>query len=170
MSILAELGIQDSKDRWREQFLYSVAACFNRVENKFETLLSRYHLSPVKMNALLMIRHVGGERGLSQVEICKRMIVTAGNMTRLVDRLEKDRLVRRVAEEGDRRINRIQITGKGIQLLDRVWPVYQEAVDKLLSSFLKSEISNATRVLDRVRREAANPSIRDNRIEGGKFA
>lgn len=62
MSIFAQLGVRDGKDRIKEEVLYNLAACYVLVEKKISHFLAPYDLSPVKMNALLMIKHVGKKR------------------------------------------------------------------------------------------------------------
>ena len=104
MSIFADLGVRDGKDRAKEGLLYNLAACYALLEREIDLFLSPYGLSPVKMNALLMIKHIGKKEGLSQAEIGKRMIVSAGNITRLIDRLEQDKFVERISKSGDKRV------------------------------------------------------------------
>jgi len=132
MAIFGELGIRGSKNRTKEEFLYNMASCYVIVEKKISEALAAYGLTPVKMNALLVIKHVGKGKGLSQNDLCKKMIVTAGNITRLIDRLEKDKFVERAPLAGDRRVNLIRITKRGSDLLDKVWPVYQKKVDEIV--------------------------------------
>ena len=132
MPIFSELGIRGGKNRKKEEFLYNMASCYALIERKIDKTLAIYGLSPVKMNALLVVKHAGKGKGLSQNNICKKIIVTAGNITRLIDRLEKDKLVERVSLAGDRRVNLIKITKKASNLLDKVWPVYKKKVDEIV--------------------------------------
>ncbi len=147
MSIFLELGVRDGKDRMREEVLYNLAACYALAERKVNQVLAPYNLSPVKMNVLLVIKHVGKNNGLSQVEIGKRMIVSASNMTHLIDRLEKEKLVERTPLRGDRRVKVICITKKGSDLLDSVWPVYKKEVNGMMSVMPELDIKTACVVL-----------------------
>src|SRR3989338_5518569 len=133
MSIFSELGIREGKDKLKEELLYNLASSYALLEREIERALSSFGLSAVKMNALLMIKHVGKDKGLSQVDICRRMIVSAGNITRLIDRLEREKLVGRVAHGTDRRVNLIKITKKGSDILSKVWPTYKKKVNEIVS-------------------------------------
>ena len=133
MSIFQDLGIREGKDRIKEEVLYNIAACYALAERRIEEVLGKYGLSCVKMNALMIIKHVGGQNGIAQNALSKRMIVTAGNITRLVDRLEKENFVERSVQKGDRRIKLIKITRKAFDLLERVWPVYKGKVGEVIS-------------------------------------
>lgn len=134
MSILKDLGVRNHEGRSSEELVYNIAFCYTLMENAMERVLKPFRLSPVKMNALLIVKHAGGDKGISQSELSKRMVVTAGNITRLTDRLQKEALLERVALEGDRRVNLLRITRKGSNLLDRAWPHYLQAIEKMVGS------------------------------------
>ena len=84
-------------------------------------ILDRHDLSHSQYNVLRMLRGAG-DRGLTYTEITRWMIVGVPDVTRLVDRLEKRRLVRRERDPGDRRkvLHRIQPQGR--ELLEAVEP------------------------------------------------
>jgi DNA-binding MarR family transcriptional regulator len=69
-------------------------------------------LSPVQYNVLRILRGAGDE-GLWAGEIGERLITRSPDVTRLIDRLEKRRLVKRKRDPSDRRAVRIQITDLG---------------------------------------------------------
>ena len=159
MSIFSELGVRESKDRLKEELLYNLAFCYVLIEKEIEKILVPFGLSAVKMNALLIIKHVGKEAGLSQVDICRRMIVSAGNITRLIDRLERENLVERIAHAVDRRVNLIRITKKGSDILNKAWPVYKKKVNEVVS-LTDADISKTAGSLDRLRRSISQASYR----------
>jgi DNA-binding MarR family transcriptional regulator len=144
MSIFRELGIKDGKDRLNEELLYNLGYCYVVLEKKIAEILSPFGLSPIKMNALLIIKHVGKDKGLSQSDLSKKMIVTAGNITGLIDRLEKERLVERSSLKNDRRVKILKITSKGSNLLEKVWPLYKRTVDQIISSIPGIDIVSTT--------------------------
>ncbi|MBF0252295.1 MAG: MarR family transcriptional regulator [Candidatus Omnitrophica bacterium] len=83
-----------------------------------------------------------------------KLLVTTSNMTRMIDKLEKEKLVTRIALEGDRRVKRILITKKGSDLLDKAWMPYKNAVDGLIdSSFGPKEKNDLVSLLNKVKRE-----------------
>jgi DNA-binding MarR family transcriptional regulator len=85
---------------------------------------------------MLAVKHVGKEKGIAQNAISKLLLVTTSNMTRMIDKLEKDGYVERVHQVGDRRVNLIKITKKGSDLLDAIWPHYKEKIDKPVGATL----------------------------------
>ena len=57
--------------------------------------------------------------GLTFVELSRRLLVTAGNLTGIVDRLHAEGLVRRAVHPADRRAFRLTLTPKGRRLVRR---------------------------------------------------
>jgi MarR family 2-MHQ and catechol resistance regulon transcriptional repressor len=99
---------------------------------------------------MLAAKHAGKEKGIAQNAISRLLLVTTSNMTRMIDKLEKDGYVERIDLEGDRRVNLIKITKKGSDLLDAIWPHYKETIDKLVSSmFEKSEKTQLNKLLEK---------------------
>lgn len=151
MSIFTDLGVRDGQDREKEAILYNLAACYSLAERRISMFLAPHGLSPVKMNALLLVRHLSKPDGIPQGEIGRKMIVSAGNITRLIDRLLQEKLVERIARKGDRRVKLIRITAKAEKLLDTVWPAYKKEVERIVSLMPPVEIAAASLVLNGLR-------------------
>jgi DNA-binding MarR family transcriptional regulator len=89
----------------------------------FERLFKEHGLSEPKYNVLRILRgaklnaEFNGE-GVPSLEIGDRMITRVPDITRLVDRLEAEGLVRRRRCEEDRRVVWVAITPKALKLLD----------------------------------------------------
>lgn len=103
---------------------------YSLLQRNTEEYFKAYDLTSVQFNVLLLIRHLGKDEGLSQNEICKHMIVTASNITRLIDRMIENGLVTRAASPRDRRVNLVKITEKGAKLLDDTWHGYGEMIQQ----------------------------------------
>jgi DNA-binding MarR family transcriptional regulator len=73
-------------------------------------------LTPVQYNLLRILRGAG-EDGLTASEVGERLITRSPDVTRLIDRLEKRKLVTRRPRPDDRRAVRICITATGRDLL-----------------------------------------------------
>lgn len=109
------------------------------MENQISDYLRSFNLTPAKFNALMVIKHIGKDKGLSQIEIGRRLIVTASNMTRLLDKLEKEGYIERFSQQGDRRVKLIKISQKGYAIFDKVWPGYYEKISYIANQLDKSE-------------------------------
>lgn len=149
MEDFRQFGIVIPKKNIGEAALYGTACIYILMEKILVDFLRPFRISTAKFNALLIIKHIGGSEGLSQRQIGKRLIVTASNMTRLLDRLEKDGYIERLGQKDDRRINRVRITRKGTDLLDTVWPGYYETVQRITGLLNKEELSQITHVVEK---------------------
>lgn len=87
-------------------------------------------------------RAPGGRLRLN--ELGDKVLLAKSNVTRLVDRLEADKLATRAACPDDARGAFAAITPKGRALLKRMWPVYRDA---LRASFLNHLEKRETRLL-----------------------
>jgi DNA-binding MarR family transcriptional regulator len=84
-----------------------------------ERLLKPHGLSPAQYNVLRILRGAGSE-GLSCREVAERMVTRDPDMTRLLDRLEKQALISRERRKDDRRVVTTRITPHGLDLLKRL--------------------------------------------------
>ena len=134
MNDLSAFGIEVGQGKYEEEAFYGVALVYTALFNQVAKYLDRYELTPAKMNVLMIIKHQGKELGLSQREIGQRLMVTPSNMTRLLDKLERDHLIERFARAGDKRVNVIRVSKKGAALLDLAWPGYTLVMKRAMDS------------------------------------
>ena len=77
---------------------------------------------------VLWTLHRAEGRRLRIRELADAVVLSSTGMTRFVDRLEAEGLVRREAVPGDRRWAYAVITKDGIALLRRMWPIYARGI------------------------------------------
>lgn len=140
MEPLKHFGIAIGKENFHEAAIYGLACAYLYIEKEISDYLRSFNLTPAKFNAMMVIKHIGKDRGLSQIEIGRCLIVTASNMTRLLDRLNKESFIERLTRKDDRRVNLIKISKKGSDILDRVWPGYYRKVTEIANLLSKKEL------------------------------
>lgn len=89
----------------------------------FERFLSEYGLSPGRFLTLTAMYRTP-EQDVCPSDLAHGVGVTKATMTGLLDGLERDGLVQRQGDTGDRRKKCLRITDKGLELLQRVIPEY----------------------------------------------
>ena len=67
-----------------------------------------------------------------QVDIAKRLRIEGPTMTRMLDTLEKDGLVERLADPADRRTKQLRLTAEGESVLEDIFAITDELRDRLL--------------------------------------
>jgi DNA-binding MarR family transcriptional regulator len=118
MTVLKAFGVSIGQNKHYEEAVYSVTLINNIINKNISSQFAHFNLTPGKFNILMVIKHMGKEKGIKQVEISKNLILTPSNITKLIDKLEKEKLVTRLAPSGDRRVNIVTITEKGSKLVN----------------------------------------------------
>jgi MarR family transcriptional regulator, 2-MHQ and catechol-resistance regulon repressor len=126
--------VETQPERCHEEMVYGIGLVYISMIKEIETYLKSYDLSPTDMNILMLVKHQAETQGISQVDLGQKLMVTAHNMTRAIQRLEKKKLLKRVSYTQDARVNLVTITAKGSQLLDEVWPGYDRNLHDLANN------------------------------------
>lgn len=87
---------------------------------------------------------------VTQRELCDLTRKDKPSMTRLIDNLERNKMVVRVSHATDRRVNLINLTQFGASLHKKVTNVVQSVVDKSLTDVSAEEIVIARTVLNKI--------------------
>ncbi len=90
------------------------------IRSKVINSLSKFQLTENQFNCLDAIFHLGP---LTQKELGEKLLRSGGNITLVVDNLEKNSLVKRIRNENDRRKFFIHLTSKGEKLYKKVFPI-----------------------------------------------
>lgn len=101
------------------------------IRDRLEAALEPTGLSIAKLGALRHLAEANEPLPLGQ--LAERIACVKSNVTQLVDRLEADKLVRRVPDPSDRRSIRAEITEEGRTRFDAGMSAYESAEDSLVS-------------------------------------
>ena len=112
--------------------------------------LEPWGLSLAQYNALRIIRGAG-TAGIPTLAIRERMIEEGTTITRLVDKLESARLIRRERSEPDRRQVVCQVTDRGRALLAEMDPIADAADESFVRGLDASQLDQLVEVLDLLR-------------------
>lgn len=89
--------------------------------------------------------------GQTLAALSRSMLVTAGNLTGLVDRAARDGLVERRADPGDRRAWRVHVTAKGQRAFREAERRHAAKVKQLFAGLTRNELTTLIHLLDKVR-------------------
>ena len=87
---------------------------------------------------------------ITQQQLCTITGKDKPSMTRLIDNLEKNKLVVRVRHSTDRRINLIHLTQQGSTLREQASSLVESVVDKALMDISDEDIIVARKVLNKI--------------------
>lgn len=118
---------------------------------KVEGDLKAKGLPPLAWYDVLFELYQGPDKRLRQFEIGEKMLLSKFNLSRLIDRLEKDRLVRREPCAEDQRGAYVVLTQEGRRMLRKIWPTYAKALRECFADqYSKGELTTLSRLLARV--------------------
>ena len=117
----------------------------SRLRERFGTTLPRFDLMAQ------LARH---PEGLKLNELSRLLMVTGGNVTTIVDQLEKEGLVERFDEPADRRAFRIHLTRTGERTFADMAREHEEWVVGLVSGLSRREQDDLLRLLAKVKQHA----------------
>jgi MarR family 2-MHQ and catechol resistance regulon transcriptional repressor len=92
--------------------------------------LSSAGLTVSQFGVLEAIFHLGP---LSQRDLGRKILRSSGNITMVIDNLEKRRLVRRKRDASDRRMFIVHLTGEGQKLIGKIFPSHAALITNELS-------------------------------------
>ena len=98
--------------------------------------LSKYKLTESQYAILDALYHIGP---LFQKDLGNKLLKTGGNITLVIDNLEKRKLVERERREQDRRYFTIHLTKQGKNLFQKVFPGYLKSVIEEMQKLSKSD-------------------------------
>jgi DNA-binding MarR family transcriptional regulator len=98
-----------------------------------------------------LLANLEREDGQTLAALSRRMLVTAGNLTGLVDRAERDGVVERRPDPSDRRLSRVWLTQKGRELVQSLLPAHATHVSELLAALDATERRDLRRLLGKLR-------------------
>lgn len=112
------------------------------------------HLAGAKLTigqfgALEALHHLGP---LRTTELARKLLRSPGNMTTVLDNLEKSGLVRRTQEEGDRRCTTVSITTRGASLIRDIFPRHVTELTRELGTLTAQEQDELKRLCQKLGR------------------
>ena len=144
---LSQYGITTDGRKVHEEIIYVTALLYNVLNCDITTYLADYDLTPGKFNVLMALKHHGGDEGLPQVQIGRHLILTKSNMTKHLDKLEKEGLITRSAQPGDRRVKLVRTTRKADKLLERIRDDYHSRLKTLANHLTLEKQHKLSRLL-----------------------
>ena len=121
----------------------------SRLRGQFSTTLPRFDL---------MAQLERRREGLKMNELSRLLMVTGGNVTAIVDQLEKEGLVERLAEPADRRAFRIRLTRAGERSFADMALAHEGWVVEMLSGLSRKEHEELLKLLARLKASAMEVS------------
>ena len=133
-----------------------LARAHNAVSQRAAEDVARHGLTLAEFAVLEALYHKGP---LLLGEVQKKILVSSGGVTYLVDRLEQRGLVRRKLCVEDRRARYAELTEAGSGLMDRIFPEHADMIADVVSSLDESEQREMIRLMKELGLNAAGETV-----------
>lgn len=133
--------------------LFVVLSRANRaVEEHMAGDIKRHGLTPVEFAVMEALYHKGP---MLLGEVQRKILLSSGGITYVVDRLEEKQLVERQECPGDRRARFAALTKQGESLMRRIFPLHAEAIERAMAGLGAREQEELTGLLKKLGLSAA---------------
>ena len=117
-----------------------------RFRTEFDTTLPRFDV----MSALARV-----PEGQTMGDISRWLLVSSGNITGIIYRLEEDQLVTRVRRADDRRAHLVRLSRKGREEFERMSLAHEKWIRDMLSGMTRKEMATLDELLTKVKESLA---------------
>lgn len=132
----------------------ALARCYFSFSRVVSGKILEYGLTVPQFGILEALHHLGP---LSLGELAEKLLVTGGNVTYVMDRLEEQGLVYRDRSIEDRRVIQAKLTPKGRKLISEVFPPHAAFVKGMVSHLEPDEREELRRLLKKLGKQVGRP-------------
>ena len=140
--------------------------CYVKLMRATATVTARMHrhlsgkkLTVSQFGVLEALYHLGS---LCQQEIGNKLLKTGGNITLVIDNLEKRGLVLRKRDTADRRYIRVKLTPSGRALIEEIFPKHIDIAQKVFSPLTNDELKKLGQLLKKLGTTSLNHTKEEN--------
>lgn len=119
---------------------------YNRIDRRSADGMRAWGLSPARFD---IINHAGLNEGATQQELADALLVTKGNVTQLLESLERDGLIRR---EKCGRMKRVYLTDAGREARERAMTSHLQTLTGAMDGLTPDEQQTLVRLLRKLER------------------
>jgi MarR family 2-MHQ and catechol resistance regulon transcriptional repressor len=119
----------------------------NLVSTEVHKHLAKHRLTTSQFGVLEALHKLGP---MYQRDLAREIVKTTGNITTVIDNLEKNDLVRREREAKDRRYFMVVLTAKGQKLIKKIYPAHAKQIDQAMKKLTKAEQERLLKLCDKL--------------------
>ena len=150
----AEIALNRPFESLGEAALLSITWTWQRLEQLGREFFPRFGITEAQFN-VLMILHDHHERAFRQHELADILVVNRASIGSVLERLEREGLVARTQDPGDRRAMRVSLTAAGKRKLEEVRGPYYRLMAQLFRGHDERDLRQLILACDRLRAGAA---------------
>lgn len=115
-----------------------------------ERVSERFATAGLTFQQWIVLMHIREGRAVTVAELCRENRHDSGAMTRLIDQLEKRKIIERRRSEKDRRVVELTVTKDGQKLVESLKPLVIDTLNEAVEGFTRDEVRNLESYLQRI--------------------
>lgn len=147
---LSELIKQEHFSSLSQEALLNVIVTSNWIMGELNTQMAPFGITPAQYNVLRILRGSYPE-AMTCTAIGERLLDRTPDTTRLLNRLDRNGLIRRERSADDRRVVKVVITDAGMKLLDEIQPPIDRFQESIMRYVTPEEQRRLIALLERLR-------------------
>ena len=120
----------------------------NIVSTEVHKHLAKYRLTVSQFGVLEALHKLGP---MYQRDLAYEIVKTTGNITTVIDNLEKNDLVRREREAKDRRYFMVVLTPKGNKLIKKIYPAHVKQIEQIMKRLTKTDQEKLLKICEKLK-------------------
>jgi MarR family transcriptional regulator, 2-MHQ and catechol-resistance regulon repressor len=124
-----------------------LSRAYKAINEHVNKVIQANGLNPTEFAVLELLYHKGDQ---PMQQIGGKILLASGSITYVVDKLEQKEMLKRIACPTDRRVTFAQITDKGKDFIEEIFPEHAQQIHKLMSSLTDSEKQDAIELLKKL--------------------
>ena len=132
----------------RKSVGYLIRSCSNMITTQMEEAFHGKNVSFIQFVILMQLRD-----GISStaVELCTNVRYDSGALTRVLDQLEENKLLKRERSKQDRRVVELKLTAKGVKTAEDLLPIVVNKYNSWLEDFKPAEADQIIELLTKLK-------------------
>lgn len=151
MGLKEELGFPNAIATKAHETLLNVFVTANLLVKEADRVLQPFGITEAQFDILMLLEHQTPDGSADQSTLGRMLVVNRSNVTGLIDRMERDGLVKRAGDPDDRRVKRVRMTPEGLRVLHKAEQAYVARTQEVVSALSTGEQGSLCRMLDIVR-------------------
>ena len=147
-------------DSLQQQAFLELWRTYDSLKAEEELVFGEFEISSQQYNALRLLK-TAAPSSLAVSALGQRMITRAPDMTRMLDRLQRQALIARVRRDDNRRVVEVTITQAGTKLLQRIAKPIRACHQRQLGHLPEEQLMQLIALL-RAARKRANSDADDS--------
>jgi len=119
------------KNRLNLNVVIGLYRSYFRIHRSTQKLIASYNITMPQFGVMEALYHLGN---MNIGEIIDRTLSTSGNMTVVIKNLEQDGWITRHTDPADKRAYLVQLTKRGEELIETIFPKHLNDLDGLLDN------------------------------------